>query len=423
MDKFVIEGSHKLSGVVTISGAKNAVLPIMAASLLWPDRYVLHNVPSLRDTFTMARLLEIIGARVVFEHDRMEIDTTTCNNPEAPYELVKTMRASFYVLGPLVARFGRCRVSLPGGCNWGPRPVDLHIKALELLGADVTLEEGYIVARGQLKGSAVNFDVSSVGATGNTLMAAVRAEGETVLTNAAREPEITALARFLQKMGARIDGIGTTTLSITGQNELNGTEEEIIPDRIEAATFLIAGAMAGDKVRIKGAREDHLTALLGKLEAAGAVMKRYAEAIEISRPSAILPVDVITAPYPGSPTDLQAQWIAFMTQAEGSSVVRDDVYVDRFAHVPELTRMGARISLEGNTATIEGPTELVGAPVMSTDIRARASLVLAALVAGGTSEISRVYHLDRGYETIEKKLAALGARMDRVADDRRLQKG
>jgi len=423
VDKFVIEGGHKLSGVVTISGAKNAVLPIMAASLLWPDRYILHNVPSLRDTLTMARLLEIIGARVVFEHNRMEIDTTTCHNPEAPYELVKTMRASFYVLGPLVARFGRCRVSLPGGCNWGPRPVDLHIKAMELLGADVTLEGGYIVARGQLKGSAVNFDVSSVGATGNTLMAAVRAEGETVLTNAAREPEITALARFLQKMGARIDGIGTTTLRITGQNELHGTEEEIIPDRIEAATFLIAGAMAGDKVRVKGAREDHLTALLGKLEAAGAVMKRYEEAIEISRPSAILPVDVITAPYPGYPTDLQAQWIAFMTQAEGSSVVRDDIYVDRFAHVPELTRLGARISLEGNMATIEGPTELVGAPVMSTDIRASASLVLAALVAGGTSEISRVYHLDRGYETIEKKLAALGARMERVADDRRLQKG
>ncbi len=423
MDKFVIEGSHKLSGAVTISGAKNAVLPIMAASLLWPDRYVLHNVPSLRDTFTMARLLEIIGARVVFEHDRMEIDTTTCNNPEAPYELVKTMRASFYVLGPLVARFGRCHVSLPGGCNWGPRPVDLHLKALELLGADVTLEGGYIVARGQLKGSAINFDVSSVGATGNALMAAVRAEGETVLTNAAREPEISALARFLQKMGARIDGIGTTTLRITGQNELHGTEEEIIPDRIEAATFLIAGAMAGDKVRIKGAREDHLTTILGKLEAAGAVMKRSEEAIEISRPSAIQPVDMITAPYPGCPTDLQAQWIAFMTQAEGSSVIRDDIYVDRFAHVPELVRLGARIGLEGNTATIEGPTGLVGAPVMSTDIRASASLVLAALVAKGTSEISRVYHLDRGYETIEKKLTALGARIERVANDRRLQKG
>ena len=423
MDKFVIEGGYKLSGVVTISGAKNAVLPIMAASLLWPDRYVLHNVPSLRDTLTMARLLEIIGARVVFEDNRMEIDTTTCNNPEAPYELVKTMRASFYVLGPLVARFGRCRVSLPGGCNWGPRPVDLHLKALELLGAEVTLEEGYIVARGQLKGSAINFDVSSVGATGNTLMAAVRAEGETVLTNAAREPEITALARFLQKMGARIDGIGTATLHITGQNELHGIEEEIIPDRIEAATFLIAGALAGDKVKIKCAREDHLTALLGKLEAAGVAVKRSEEALEISRPSVILPVDIVTAPYPGYPTDLQAQWIAFMTQAEGSSVVRDDVYVDRFAHVPELVRLGARIMLEGNTATIEGPTELIGAPVMSTDIRASASLILAALVAGGTSEISRVYHLDRGYEAIEKKLAALGAHIERVAGDRRLQKG
>ncbi|UCH63852.1 MAG: UDP-N-acetylglucosamine 1-carboxyvinyltransferase [Fidelibacterota bacterium] len=423
MDRFVIEGGHRLSGVVPISGAKNAVLPIMAASLIWPDRYILHNVPSLRDTLTMAHLLEIIGARVLFEHNRMEIDTTTCHNPEAPYELVKTMRASFYVLGPLVARFGRCRVSLPGGCNWGPRPVDLHLKAMELLGADVTLEEGYIVARGQLKGNTIDFDVSSVGATGNTLMAAVRAEGETVMTNAAREPEITALARFLQKMGARIDGIGTTTLRITGQNELHGTEEEIIPDRIEAATFLIAGAMAGDKVRIKGASEDHLTDILGKLEAAGAVVNRHEEAIEISRPSATLPVDVVTAPYPGYPTDLQAQWITFMTQAEGNSVVRDNIYMDRFAHVPELIRMGARIRLEGNKATIEGPAELIGAPVMSTDIRASASLVLAALVAGGTSEISRVYHLERGYENIEEKLTALGARIERVADDHRLQKG
>ena len=423
MDKFIIEGRYALSGEVSISGAKNAVLPIMAASLLWPDRYVLHNVPCLHDTLTMARLMEIIGARVVFEHNRMEIDTTACNNPEAPYKMVKTMRASFYVLGPLVGRFGRCRVSLPGGCNWGPRPVDLHLMAMKTLGADITLDGGYIIAKGRLKGGAINFDTSSVGATGNALMAAVLAEGETVLTNAAREPEITGLARFLQKMGAQIDGIGTTTLHVTGQKELHGTEEEIIPDRIEAATFLIAGAMAGDKVKINGAREDHLTALLGKLEAAGVVLKRSDEVIEVSRPSTIQPVDITTAPYPGYPTDLQAQWIAFMTQAEGSSVVRDAIYLDRFAHVPELARLGARIRLEGNTATVEGPTELIGAPVMSTDIRASASLVLAALVARGTSEISRVYHLDRGYETIEKKFAGLGARIERVAGDQQVQKG
>lgn len=415
MDKFIIEGRHTLSGEVTISGAKNAVLPIMAASLLWPDRYVLRNVPFLRDTLTMARLLEIIGARVSFEPNRMEIDTTPCNNPKAPYELVKTMRASFYVLGPLLARFGRCRVSLPGGCNWGPRPVDLHLKAMEMLGADVGLEGGYIVAEGKLQGATINFDVSSVGATGNALMAAVLAEGETVLTNVAQEPEIIALAHFLQKMGARIEGIGSATLRITGQKELHGAEEEIIPDRIEAATFLIAGAMVGDKVRIKGACQDHLTSALDKLAAAGAVLKRSETAIDVSRPATIRPVDIVTAPYPGYPTDLQAQWIAFMTQADGSSVVQDNIYLDRFAHVPELARLGARIKLEGNVATVKGPAELIGAPVMSTDIRASASLVLAALVARGTTEILRVYHIDRGYGTFERKFAGLGAHMERVS--------
>ncbi|MFB0515577.1 MAG: UDP-N-acetylglucosamine 1-carboxyvinyltransferase [Candidatus Neomarinimicrobiota bacterium] len=414
MDKFVVEGQQVLSGSVTISGAKNAVLPIMAASLLWPERYILHNVPYLRDTLTMARLMEIIGARVTFKHNRLELDTTTCNNPEAPYELVKTMRASFYVLGPLAARFDRCRVSLPGGCNWGPRPVDLHLKAMELLGADISLEGGYIITKGKLKGATINFDVSSVGATGNALMAAVLAEGESVLTNAAQEPEITALARFLQKMGAQIEGIGTSTLRISGQKALRGVEEEIVPDRIEAATFLIAGAMAGDKVKVEGACEEHLRSVLGKLELAGVQLKLLDGVIEVSRPASIRPVDIATAPYPGYPTDLQAQWIAFMTQAGGSSVVQDNIYRDRFAHVPELARLGARIKLEGNVATVRGPTELIGAPVMSTDIRASASLVLAALVARGTSEISRVYHIDRGYETFEKKFAGLGAHIERV---------
>ncbi|MFC1543009.1 UDP-N-acetylglucosamine 1-carboxyvinyltransferase [Candidatus Neomarinimicrobiota bacterium] len=423
MDKFIIEGGHHLSGEVSISGAKNAVLPLMAASLLWPDRYVLHNVPRLRDTLTMVRLLRIIGAEVTFEHDRMEIDTNACNNPVAPYELVKTMRASFYVLGPLTARFGRCRVSLPGGCNWGPRPVDLHLRAMEALGAGITLDGGYIVAEGRLKGSTINFDTSSVGATGNALMAAVRAKGETVLVNVALEPEITALARFLQKMGARIDGIGTTTLRVTGERELHGVEEEIIPDRIEAATFLVAGAMIGDKVKITGAREDHLSSFLDKLEAAGTTLKRSGESIEVSRPAAIQPVNISTAPYPGYPTDLQAQWIAFMTQAEGNSVIQDNIYTDRFAHVAELIRLGARIEMEGNTAIVEGSNRLIGAPVMSTDIRASASLLLAALVAQGTSEISRIYHIDRGYENIEQKFTILGARIERVANEYRMQKG
>ncbi len=417
MDKFVIEGQHTLAGEIVVSGAKNAALPIMAATLLWPGRYVLRNVPDLRDTRTFIRLMELIGAQVVFANNRLDIDTQGCNRPEAPYELVKTMRASFYVLGPLLARFGQCRVSLPGGCNWGPRPVDLHLIAMEALGASITLESGYIIAEGQIKGATINFEISSVGATGNALMAATRASGETIINNAAQEPEIVALAHFLQKMGAQIEGIGTTTLIITGQEELHAAEEEIIPDRIEAATFLIAGALAGDKVRINHLREDHLTAVLDKLTAAGVTVTRLDQAVELSRPKTITPVNVVTAPYPGYPTDLQAQWIALMTQAEGSSVVQDNIYVDRFAHVPELARLGAQINLNHNVATVKGPAELIGAPVMSTDIRASAAIVLGALVAEGTTELSRVYHIDRGYEAIEQKFAGLGGHISRLPED------
>ena len=416
MDKFVIEGQHTLTGEIVVSGAKNAALPIMAATLLWPGGYVLRNVPDLRDTRTFIRLMELIGAQVVFVDNRLDIDTRGCNRPEAPYELVKTMRASFYVLGPLLARFGRCRVSLPGGCNWGPRPVDLHLSAMEALGATITLDSGYIIAEGPVIGATINFEISSVGATGNALMAAVRAQGETIINNAAQEPEIVALAHFLQKMGAQIGGIGTTTLRITGQKELHAAEEEIIPDRIEAGTFLIAGALAGSKVRISNLRVDHLTAVLEKLAAAGVTVRHLDQAIELSRPKTITPVNIVTAPYPGYPTDLQAQWMAFMTQAEGSSVVQDNIYVDRFAHVPELSRLGAQINLNYNVATVKGPTELIGAPVMSTDIRASAAIVLAALVAKGTTELSRVYHIDRGYEAFERKFTALGARIQRLPE-------
>ena len=414
MDKFVIEGGHTLSGEISVSGAKNAALPIMAATLLWPDRYVLTNVPHLRDTLTMARLMGLIGARLSFQNNRMEIDTTNCDKTEAPYELVKTMRASFYVLGPLLARFGRCRVSLPGGCNWGPRPVDLHLKALKLLGADISLEEGYIIGRGRLKGAAIHFETSSVGATGNALMAAVRAEGETVITNAAREPEITALAHFLQALGAQIEGIGTTTLNIVGQPELHGAEYAIIPARIAAATFPIAGDLLGDGLKITGAREDHVAAVLNHLKAAGALIRQTDGSLEISRPAALVPVDIVTEPYPGYPTDLQAQWIVLMSQAEGTSAIRDTIYSDRFTHVPELVRLGAMIKVEGNQALVAGPTPLIGAPVMSTDIRASAALLLAALAARGSTDISRVYHIDRGYEAIEKKFSALGARIERI---------
>ncbi len=416
MDKFIIEGGRLLSGEVNVSGAKNATLPIMAASILWPDRYVLHNVPYLRDTLTMARLLGLLGAKVVLENNRMEIDTTNCRSTEAPYELVKTMRASFYVLGPLTARFGRCRVSLPGGCNWGPRPVDMHLDALERMGAEIALEEGYIITGGQLKGAEVHFEITSVGATGNTLMAAALAEGETVITNAAREPEITDLAKFLMAMGVEIEGVGTTTLRIMGQKELRGVEHTIIPDRIEAATYLIAGALAGKSVQVKGAREADLAVVLEKLEAAGVDLRRDEASLEVSRPDALGPVDVTTAPFPGYPTDLQAQWIVLMTQAGGQSIVRDTIYNDRFTHVPELSRLGGQIDVKGNTATVQGPTALLGAQVMSTDIRASASLVLAALVADGTTEISRVYHIDRGYEAIEKKFASLGAHIERAQE-------
>ncbi|MEE9162969.1 MAG: UDP-N-acetylglucosamine 1-carboxyvinyltransferase, partial [Candidatus Neomarinimicrobiota bacterium] len=332
------------------------------------------------------------------------------------YELVKTMRASFYVLGPLTARFGRCRVSLPGGCNWGPRPVDMHLDALERMGAEIALEEGYIITGGQLKGAEVHFEITSVGATGNTLMAAALAEGETVITNAAREPEITDLAKFLMAMGVEIEGVGTTTLRIMGQKELRGVEHTIIPDRIEAATYLIAGALAGKSVQVKGAREADLAAVLEKLEAAGVDLRRDEASLEVSRPDALGPVDVTTAPFPGYPTDLQAQWIVLMTQAGGQSIVRDTIYNDRFTHVPELIRLGGQIDVKGNTATVQGPTALLGAQVMSTDIRASASLVLAALVADGTTEISRVYHIDRGYEAIEKKFASLGAHIERAQE-------
>ncbi|MCH7529199.1 MAG: UDP-N-acetylglucosamine 1-carboxyvinyltransferase [Candidatus Marinimicrobia bacterium] len=414
MDKFIVSGGHTLSGEITVSGAKNAVLPIMAACLLHPDKYTLHNVPDLRDTRTMVRLLEIIGARVSFDRHVMVIDSSDCHNPEAPYDLVKTMRASFYVLGPLLARFGSCKVSLPGGCNWGPRPVDLHLKAMEALGANIDLKEGYIHAQGRLKGAVIDFPVSSVGATGNAMMAAVLADGETIIHNAALEPEITALGEFLCRMGASIEGLGTRSLRISGGRELHGIEEEIIPDRIEAGTFLIAGALLGDRMRVKGVRSQDLEALLARLGEAGVELQNEDGHLVVSRPANIRPVDIVTAPFPGYPTDLQAQWITFMTQAGGASHVRDDIYLDRFSHVPELVRLGARVTVEQNVALVEGPAQLVGAPVMSTDIRASAAIILAALLAQGTTEIARVYHIDRGYEAIERKFARLGAKIERI---------
>ena len=409
MDKIIIRGNNPLSGTINISGAKNAVLPVMAATLLAPGKYTIHKVPDLRDTRTMMKLLNIIGATTVYEDGSLIIDSTLANNPEAPYDLVKTMRASFYVLGPLISRFGRVNVSLPGGCAWGPRPVDYHLKGLEKLGAKLNLEGGNILAEAEhLIGTDIHFEFPSVGATGNITMAAVRAKGVTKLYNCAKEPEITQLCKFLISMGADIKGVGTETLIITGVKELTAADIKIIPDRIEAGTFLIAGALLGE-IEVEDVVPEHLENVVNKLRDTGCKLKSTKDSITIIPTKDIKPVDMTTAVFPGFPTDLQAQWVALMSLANGSTVVTDTVYHDRFSHIPELARLGANIKVENNTAFIRGKKSLVAAPVMSTDIRASASLIIAALAAKGETEISRVYHIDRGYENIEQKFMSLGA--------------
>ena len=413
MDKIVIEGMRPLSGTVKISGAKNAVLPIMTAALIPSGISRIKRVPKLRDTYTMIKLLEIVGANVVFNGNTLEIDSTNVDNPEAPYDLVKTMRASFYILGPLMARFGRVKVSMPGGCAWGPRPVDFHLKGLERLGAKLTLKEGYILAEAeQLQGNEIRLEFPSVGATGNLAMAAATANGTTVIYNAAREPEIVQLCEFLNKMGASISGIGSETLIIDGVNRLHPTDIKVIPDRIETGTFLIAGALLGG-ITVKDIEIDHLDTVLGKLKDVGCKISIGESSITLEPPDKIKPVDMTTAVYPGFPTDLQAQWVALMSLADGSSTIKDTVYHDRFSHIPELARLGANIQVNHNTAFVRGVDSLVGAPVMSTDIRASASLIIAGLAASGETEVSRVYHIDRGYERIEEKFRHLGANISR----------
>ena len=409
MDKIFIEGQKTLSGSVQISGAKNAVLPIMTAALMAEGRSVVTRVPDLRDTRTMIRLMEIVGATCSFENGRLVIDGSTVNNPEAPYDLVKTMRASFYVLGPLLARFGVVKVSLPGGCAWGPRPVDFHLKGLEKLGAKITLESGYIIAEAKrLQGTKINFEFPSVGATGNIAMAAATAEGTTIIENAAREPEIVQLCEYLNTMGACIRGIGTTRLTIDGVETLHSADIDVIPDRIEAGTFLTAGALLGE-ITLNGVIPEHLDSVILNFKEAGCNVSTTSNSVTIAQADKIQPVDMTTAVYPGFPTDLQAQWVALMTLAKGSSMITDTVYHDRFSHVPELNRFGANIKVENNTAFVRGVDALVGAPVMSTDIRASASLIVAGLAAKGRTEVSRVYHIDRGYEQIEEKFRSLGA--------------
>jgi UDP-N-acetylglucosamine 1-carboxyvinyltransferase len=361
----------------------------------------------------MGRLLETMGVSVSSVGQTLTIDTKTMNSYEAPYEHVKKMRASIYVLGPLVARFGQAKVSLPGGCAWGPRPVNLHIEGIRKLGAEIELDAGYIIAKAKrLSGTRILFDVSSVGATGNVMMAAVLAKGTTLIENAAQEPEIVQLSEFLVKMGAKIHGIGTGRLEIEGVNELHPADVTTISDRIEAGTFLIAGAMAGKKggmIRLEKCNPHHIGALLVKLEDIGAKITTGADWIELTPPEKIHAINATTAIYPGFPTDMQAQWIALMSLAQGTSIVTDTIYFDRFMHVPELIRLGANITLKKNIATVIGVKKLTGAKVMSTDLRASASLILAGLVAEETTEVLRVYHIDRGYESIEKKLQTLGA--------------
>ena len=413
MDKLVINGGKPLSGTVKISGAKNAVLPIMASSLLADGLTEIKNVPNLRDTRTFVGLLDILGAQCSFNSPSLSIDASNITSLEAPYDLVKTMRASFYVMGPLLARFGEAKVSLPGGCAWGPRPVDYHLKGFERLGATIELNQGYILAKAdRLKGADIYFEIASVGATANILMAAVLAKGVTNITNAAVEPHIVQLCDVLNQMGADITGVGTNKLIINGVEKLNPITIHVIPDMIEAGTFLMAGAALGD-IELVDVDPNHLTIVLEKLEQVGCELNVGTNSISIRQNDQINSTDITTDVHPGFPTDLQAQWIALMSIANGTSIVTETIYLDRFSHIPELTRLGANISLENNIAIIRGQKKLTGAQVMSTDIRASASLVIAALIANGRSDISRVYHIDRGYEEIEKKFKLLGAEIHR----------
>jgi UDP-N-acetylglucosamine 1-carboxyvinyltransferase len=418
MDKFVVRGGKKLKGKVRISGAKNGVLAMMPATILAPGTYTLKNVPNLRDVWTMSRLLSDMGIYSELNGDELFVDSRNINSFEAPYEHVKKMRASFYVLGPLVARFGRAKVSLPGGCAWGPRPVDLHLKGLEKLGAELKIEGGYVVASSNgLRGTTIHLDVPSVGATGNILMASVFAKGTTIISNAAIEPEITALAKFLVKMGAKIDGIGTNTLEIEGVETLSPTNEVVIPDRIEAGTFLVAGAITEGVVTIERCNPYHITSIISKLEEAGCDLEIHEDKVTVRLEGPPKPVDITTAVYPGFPTDMQSQWVAFMLKARGVAKITETIYPDRFKHIPELQRLGAQIEMSENTAIVYGEKPLSGASVMGSDLRGSAALVLGALIAEGETEILRVYHIDRGYESIDKKLKKLGADIERVPTD------
>ncbi len=430
MDKFLIEGGKPLEGCVSIGGAKNATLPAMAAALLTEERVVLRNVPRVRDIGTLRSLLEELGVDSSVTHEeygnRVEIEARKLLNPIAPYELVKQMRASVLVLGPLVARFGHARVSLPGGCAIGARPINLHTKGLERLGASIRIDHGYIEAKAEgLRGGTFSFDTISVTGTENLMMAAVLAEGTTVLENAAREPEVEDLADLLNEMGGRIEGAGTDRMIIRGVSRLHGAEHTIIPDRIEAGTFLVAAAITGGHLVLNRCDPNHLTALIAKLAEVAVRVEEVPSAggketcgqrLEVQAAARLQAADVVTREYPGFPTDMQAQYMALMTQAEGSSAITETIFENRFLHALELMRMGADITVDGRRAVVRGKTPLSGAKVQASDLRASASLVLAGLAAEGETLIDRVYHIDRGYERIEEKLTQVGARIRRISE-------
>ena len=422
MDKFVVRGGNPLLGTVRISGAKNAALPAMAAAILTPETVTLENIPDVRDIQTERKLLVAMGAEVELGYGRAHHRTTiNCGNlsrnPEAAYEIVKTMRASTLVLGPLVARMGVARVSLPGGCAIGARPIDLHIKGLEKMGAKITQEHGYIEASTErLKGAHIYFDKITVTGTEDLMMAATLADGETVFENAAREPEVVDLANLLNKMGAKIEGHGTSTIKVKGVDKLHGAKHRIIPDRIEAGTFIIAGALTGGDLNVSGCDPNHLQALLQKLEECGAKFRVNGDSVRVMGDSSLRAADMNTEEHPGFPTDMQAQYMALATQAEGTSVITENIFENRFMHAQELVRMGANIKIEGRRAIVRGKTPLSAAAVLCSDLRASASLVIAALIADGETVLDRVYHVDRGYERIEEKLRGVGAQIRRIGE-------
>jgi UDP-N-acetylglucosamine 1-carboxyvinyltransferase len=424
MDKFLIKGGKPLHGTVTISGAKNSALPVMAASLLTAEKVTLHNIPKVRDLITMSKLLAFMSAKVsVTEIPSSDyvIEAVTLNDAIAPYELVKTMRASILTLGPAIARAGVAHVSLPGGCSIGARPVDLHLTALEKMGAQITMADGYIQAKapgnGKLKGAHIVFEKITVTGTENILMAAALAEGETILENAAREPEITDLVIMLRKMGAQISGDDTSTLRIQGVEKLHGCEHSVIPDRIEAGTFLVAGAITDGDLTIENCAPEHLGAVISKMQQVGARIETIGPtSLRVRRGAKLVGADMTTEEYPGFATDMQAQYMALVTQAEGASVVTETIFENRFLHASEMVRMGANISIDARRAVVRGPAKLSGTTVQASDLRASAGLVLAALVASGQTTIDRVYHIDRGYERIVEKLKAVGATIERVQE-------